>query len=75
MSRHRHLDSKAGDTVSRALYEIWTNPDEAGQVHPWKAQLHGYVGHFPSEEAAFMYVQAVKVHRKEIELPKKEVKK
>jgi hypothetical protein len=60
-------------TVSHALYDVW-EAEDLNQFQ-WMAQMHNFVGHFPTEKVARAYVQAVRVHRKEIDMPKKEVKK
>jgi hypothetical protein len=43
-----------------ALFDTWEEP---GTKDPWKVQLIGYIGHFPSQAAAKKFVDAVKLHR------------
>jgi len=47
----------------RALYEVWNL--ENGRLQHWAAQMHGYVAHFRTEEAAVRYIDSVKLNRGE----------
>lgn len=45
------------------LFEVWEEPNPAPHTFPWRAQLSGYVGQFPTEEKAKSYVAAVEKYR------------
>lgn len=52
--------------IAPALYSVW----EAGVVVTgfrgpcaWRAQLHGHIGHFPTQEAANQFVDSVQHER------------
>lgn len=52
--------------MTHALYDIWEAPAvvtgiEGPGTH--RAQLHGYIGHFPSQGHAERYVAAIKAAR------------
>lgn len=44
------------------LYSIWQEGIE-GYTFTWRAQLHGFVGQFPTRASAELYVAAVKHER------------
>ncbi len=44
------------------LYTIWEATDGANGFG-WRAQLHGFIGHFKTRHAAERYVAAVKYER------------
>lgn len=44
------------------LYTIWEASD-GPNVFGWRCQLHGFIGQFPTKEAAERYVAAVKHER------------
>ncbi len=68
------IDKRAKEMAVNDLYEIWENVggcgDPLSNVYPWRAQLHGYIGHFATEDAAKRFVAAVK-HERNVLQPRK----
>jgi hypothetical protein len=58
--------------MAHELFDTWW---EEGVKFPWKAQLLGYVGNFPTQDAASDYVETVKHFRAAGEAPKAPAKK
>lgn len=52
--------------MTHALYDIWEEPAVVTGIHgpgTHRAQLHGYIGHFPSQGHTERFVATVKAAR------------
>jgi len=56
--------------MTRPLYDIWqeTGSQPVNLLLPWRAQLYGYVGYFPSRAAAEQIMKAVQKTREKLGL-------
>ena len=55
-------------TAVRAFLDVWQEENPRIPELPWRAQLSGYVGQYPTKEAAEAYVKTVRKYRARMEI-------